>query len=70
MLVERPHPVHGTVKLIGMPIKLTETPGEIRRAPPLLNEHADEVLEEVGYTAADVARLRDAGVLGGRAVSR
>jgi crotonobetainyl-CoA:carnitine CoA-transferase CaiB-like acyl-CoA transferase len=70
MLVERPHPVHGTVKLIGLPIKLTETPGEIRRAPPLLNEHADEVLEEAGYTGADIARLREAGVLGGRAASR
>lgn len=66
MLVERPHPVHGTVKLIGMPIKLSDTPGEIRLAPPLLGEHADAVLEEAGYTPAQIASLRDAGVLGPR----
>jgi crotonobetainyl-CoA:carnitine CoA-transferase CaiB-like acyl-CoA transferase len=66
MLVERPHPVHGTIKLIGIPIKLSETPGEIRRVPPLLNEHADEVLAEAGYSAAEIVRLREAGVLGPR----
>jgi crotonobetainyl-CoA:carnitine CoA-transferase CaiB-like acyl-CoA transferase len=64
MLVERPHPVHGTVKLIGIPIKLSDTPGEIRLAPPLLGEHADAVLEEAGYTPAEIISLRDAGVLG------
>jgi crotonobetainyl-CoA:carnitine CoA-transferase CaiB-like acyl-CoA transferase len=66
MLVERSHPVHGTVKLIGIPIKLTETPGEIRLAPPLLGEHADAVLQEAGYTQAEIAGLRDARVLGPR----
>jgi crotonobetainyl-CoA:carnitine CoA-transferase CaiB-like acyl-CoA transferase len=66
MLVERPHPVHGAVKLIGIPIKLSETPGEIRRPPPILNEHGDEVLREAGYAPAEIARLRDAGVLGPR----
>jgi len=52
----RPHPVHGTVKLVGIPIKLAETPGEIRRVPPILNEHADEVLKEAGYAPAGIAR--------------
>jgi crotonobetainyl-CoA:carnitine CoA-transferase CaiB-like acyl-CoA transferase len=66
MLVERPHPVHGNVKLIGIPIKLSDTPGEIRLPPPLLGEHADVVLEEAGYTLAEIAGLRDAGVLGAR----
>jgi len=66
MLVERPHPVHGTVKLIGIPVKLSDTPGEIRLAPPLLGEHGDAVLEEAGYTPAQIAGLRDAGVLGPR----
>jgi crotonobetainyl-CoA:carnitine CoA-transferase CaiB-like acyl-CoA transferase len=66
MLVTRPHPVHGTVKLIGLPIKLSETPGAIRRAPPLVGEHTDEILGEVGYSAGDIARLRAAGVVGTR----
>jgi CoA:oxalate CoA-transferase len=64
MLVERPHPALGTVKLIGIPIKLTETPGEIRRVPPLLGEHTDEVLREAGYSAEEIARLRTDRVVG------
>ncbi len=66
MLVERPHPALGTVKLIGIPIKLSATPGQIRRTPPLLGEHTDEVLREAGYSAAEVARLRTEGVVGAR----
>jgi crotonobetainyl-CoA:carnitine CoA-transferase CaiB-like acyl-CoA transferase len=66
MLVERPHPVHGTVKLIGVPIKLSETPADIRLAPPLLGEHADAILQEAGYSSAEIAALRDAGILGPR----
>ncbi len=66
MLVTMPHPVHGTVKLIGLPIKLSETPGRIRRAPPLVGEHTDEILREVGYSDGDIAGLRAAAVIGAR----
>jgi crotonobetainyl-CoA:carnitine CoA-transferase CaiB-like acyl-CoA transferase len=67
MLVEKPHPVLGTVKLIGIPIKLSETPGQIRRVPPVLGEHTDEVLHEAGYTEEQIAQLRADGVVGARA---
>ena len=63
MLVEKPHPVHGTVKLIGIPIKLSETPGRVRRAPPAIGEHTDEILDEAAYGREEIARLRAEGVL-------
>lgn len=64
MLIERAHPAIGTVKMLGLPIKLSSTPGAIRRVPPLLGEHTDEVLREVGYTPEDIVRLRAARVIG------
>jgi len=64
MLVEMPHPAHGTVKLLGMPVKLSDTPGEFRLPPPLLGEHTDDILREIGYEADAIAELRRSGILG------
>jgi crotonobetainyl-CoA:carnitine CoA-transferase CaiB-like acyl-CoA transferase len=57
MVVELEHPVEGTVRALGMPLKLSETPGEIRRPAPLLGEHTEEVLREAGLEAAEIAAL-------------
>jgi formyl-CoA transferase/CoA:oxalate CoA-transferase len=62
MLVELPHPEIGTFKTTGLPIKLSATPGEIARRPPLLGEHTDEVLGE-WLDADEIARLRRASVV-------
>src|SRR6266849_4758330 len=59
MIVEMRHPVHGTVKQFGQPIKLSATPGTIRSAAPHSGEHTDQVLGELGMAAADIKALRD-----------
>lgn len=64
MLVELPHPTAGTVKMAGSPLKLSRTPVRIDAPPPLLGQHTEEVLSKcLGYTHADLTRLRDEGVI-------
>ena len=63
MMVEMEHPVEGTVKALGIPIKLSETPGVIRRPAPLLGEHTEETLMELGYSKEAIADLRERKVL-------
>ncbi len=63
MVVERPHPTMGTVRLLGLPVKLSETPGAIHRAPPLFGQHTDEVLREIGLTEDELAQLRASGLI-------
>src|SRR5262249_61210882 len=45
MIVDIQHPTHGTVRQFGIAIKMSETPGHIRRAPPVSGEHTDDVLK-------------------------
>jgi formyl-CoA transferase len=47
-VMELDHPVEGRVKSIGFPVKLSETVQRVRRPPPLLGEHNDEILDELG----------------------
>jgi formyl-CoA transferase len=51
MCMEIDHPIEGKVKNIGFPVKLLGTPQEVRRHPPLLGEHNDEILAEIRATA-------------------
>jgi crotonobetainyl-CoA:carnitine CoA-transferase CaiB-like acyl-CoA transferase len=52
------HPLAGTVELVASPLKLSATPASARRAPPLLGQHTDEVLAELGLAAEERLRLR------------
>ncbi|MBA2569875.1 MAG: CoA transferase [Chloroflexi bacterium] len=57
------HPTIGPLRLTGIPFKLSATPGSIRRPPPLLGEHTDEVLSELGYSGEEIVVLRRDGVV-------
>ena len=62
IIKEIDHPVAGKFKAIGTPIEFSETPPTIRRTPPALGEHNDEILRELGYGQADIDRFRKAGI--------
>ena len=62
-VVDRPHPTAGTVRMIGIPIELSDTPGRIETAPPLLGEHTGDVLREVGCTEDQIRTYRAEGVV-------
>jgi crotonobetainyl-CoA:carnitine CoA-transferase CaiB-like acyl-CoA transferase len=65
MLVETEHPTAGKVRMVGIPVKMSATPGAVRRPAPLLGEHTDEVLrDKLGLDAAELARLRAAAAIG------
>jgi crotonobetainyl-CoA:carnitine CoA-transferase CaiB-like acyl-CoA transferase len=62
MLVETVHPVAGPTKALGVPIKLSRTPGSVRRPAPLLGQHTREVLREAGFRDAEIDALVGSGV--------
>ena len=63
MVVEMEDELRGKIKMLGIPTKLSSTPGEIRRMPPVLGEHTVEVLKELGYNQEKVDRLEDKGII-------
>jgi len=63
-LVDYDHPELGNLTLLGMPVKLSVTPGDARGHAPELGEHTELLLTEMlGYSWDDVARLREANVI-------
>ena len=63
MVVELSDEELGTLRHIGVPVKLSETPGRIRRRAPALGEHSEEVLLAAGYTPEEFGELVKKGVV-------
>jgi crotonobetainyl-CoA:carnitine CoA-transferase CaiB-like acyl-CoA transferase len=58
------HPAFGDTQVVGVPVRLSETPGSIRLPAPEFGQHTEEILTEVlGYSWEDVGRLRDTEVI-------
>ena len=56
------HPKAGRIRVMGIPIKLSDSPGEIQLPPPLLGEHTDEILAELGYSPKEIEAMRRGGI--------
>jgi crotonobetainyl-CoA:carnitine CoA-transferase CaiB-like acyl-CoA transferase len=63
MVIEVEHPVAGSVRMIGIPIKFSETPGGIDKSPPALGQHNEEILGSLGYSETEIVALREEGVI-------
>ena len=64
MLVEVDQPGVGKMRIVGSPIRLSETPGEVYAPAPLLGQHSEEVLRTtLGYSAEDIRTLKDENVI-------
>ena len=64
MVARAEHAVIGSLEMVGVPIKLSRTPGEVRTAPPTLGQHTGSVLErDLGLSVGEIAELRSQGVV-------
>ena len=63
MVVALDHPAAGRIRQLGVPIKLGETPGAVRTPPPLLGEHTEAILKELGRSVEEVEQLKQSGAI-------
>jgi formyl-CoA transferase len=63
MVVDLVHPGAGAIKALGVPVKLSDTPGAVDRAAPLLGQHTAAILTELGYSEREQRDLRDRGII-------
>jgi len=64
MVVEIDHPTLGRLRTLGSPLKMSDTPPDVRRRAPQLGEHTVVVLREAGFSDSEIAAMRDSGAVG------
>ena len=69
MVVDIPHPQVPGLRVPNSPLKLSATPPKVRRHPPLLGEHNEEILADAGYTQVQISEMRERGVIGKQAAT-
>ncbi|MFP6624254.1 MAG: CoA transferase [Myxococcota bacterium] len=62
-IVDFDHPQHGTIQMLGMPVRLSETPGSIRSPAPEFGQHSEEILLDLGYDWDAISDLRKREVI-------
>ena len=62
-LAQAEHPEYGVLQIGGVPVKFDKTPSSVRRPPPMLGQHTDEVLAELGFSPDEIAVLRTEDVV-------
>ncbi len=65
MVVEMEQPELGTIRQLGAPVKMSRTPADPTRPAPAFGEHTDEVLAEAGYSAEEIAAMKESGAAAG-----
>ena len=64
MIVPLEHATAGPIRVLGTPLKLSETPASVRRPPPILGQHTDTILAtDLGLTSSEIRALRETGVV-------
>ena len=63
MFLEIPHPTLKSIKQTGLPIKFSRTPGGLDQHPPLLGEHNQAILQDLGYSEAEIQDLAEKSVI-------
>jgi crotonobetainyl-CoA:carnitine CoA-transferase CaiB-like acyl-CoA transferase len=63
MIATLMHATVGATRVIGSPIRLSDTPTSLRSAPPVLGQHTEDVLRELGYSADAIAELKRSHVI-------
>ena len=63
MVIEMDHPKLGKVKQVGIGIKMSDTPGKVKSLAPKPGEHTDKILKDLGYSKAEITKLRGSGAV-------
>lgn len=63
MVVEQAHPEGGSIKVVGLPVNLSATPGEVGPPAPPLGAHTGDILLSLGYDERDIQRLREQHII-------